>query len=273
MNPNDILKKATNILIELQKNSIWENELISKAPPVLWFGNSKSLKPKIVTIGANPSRWEFLDTNKLKSKHIEKAVYEKYYLINKRFYHLTNGEFYDTIITSEKVQNDIISSYDSYFSVNPYTRWFGKSIDPYRVEGALRGMGASFYESDSNLSAIHIDLFPFPTMSDYMKIKLQVDTYILKQVRNQEVFNSILEYLQPTLLLIFGKSNFSTFSNLFSLGRTTYFNFNSGKITCNVWQTTFRSWKVIGLSVNLGNPYGFYKIDLKNLGKYLLPMI
>jgi len=28
-------------------------------PPILWFGNMESDKPKIVTIGANPSNREF----------------------------------------------------------------------------------------------------------------------------------------------------------------------------------------------------------------------
>ena len=32
-----------------------------RCPPILWFGNARSPKPKVLTIGANPSCWEYLD--------------------------------------------------------------------------------------------------------------------------------------------------------------------------------------------------------------------
>ena len=35
------------------------HELLPKAPPVLWFGNNLTKKEKIVTIGANPSAYNF----------------------------------------------------------------------------------------------------------------------------------------------------------------------------------------------------------------------
>jgi hypothetical protein len=36
-----------------------QGDFLPKTLFVLCFGNSKSNKPKILTIGANPSRWEF----------------------------------------------------------------------------------------------------------------------------------------------------------------------------------------------------------------------
>jgi len=61
MNEHDILIEATNKLITLSLKKDWGNELLLKVPPVMWFGDSKCEKEKILTIGANPSRWEFLN--------------------------------------------------------------------------------------------------------------------------------------------------------------------------------------------------------------------
>jgi hypothetical protein len=258
MNPNEILVKATKLLIQLDTNPAYKNELLAKAPPVLWFGNSQSNKPKIVTIGANPSRSEFLDKNFKKDSPKKKSEYEKKYLPHKRFYHLSENESYESIIKSKILQDKITSSYNHYFYQNPYTKWFGSNKDTsYSVEGVLRGMGASYYDNDSKYSAIHIDLFPYPTISDYTKIKSPIDTDILKQPTNQEVFQSILEFLNPKFILIFGITNLKTFAKLYSIDLSNPTKFTNKKASCNLWKISYQNWKGIGLSVNLGNPRGF----------------
>lgn len=65
MTIDDLLIEATKKLIQIDGIIDWQNELLSKAPPVLWFGNSKSEKPKILTMGANPSRWELNKSGKI----------------------------------------------------------------------------------------------------------------------------------------------------------------------------------------------------------------
>ena len=59
----ELLQKAINKQNELLLLKGWKDELLSLAPPVLWFGNSNNNKAKIITIGANPSRSEFLNGN------------------------------------------------------------------------------------------------------------------------------------------------------------------------------------------------------------------
>ena len=56
-----LLIEATKKLLSLRQHDDWAKELPRRAPPILWFGNARSQKPKILTIGANPSRWEYLD--------------------------------------------------------------------------------------------------------------------------------------------------------------------------------------------------------------------
>ena len=73
----ELLVKALKKQHELFKIDYWASELLEFSPPVLWFGDSNK-KEKIVTVGANPSRREFLD--KRNGKYIVES--------NQRFYHL-----------------------------------------------------------------------------------------------------------------------------------------------------------------------------------------
>ena len=113
-------------------------------------------------------------------------------------------------------------------------------------------------------------LFPYPTISDYTKIKSQIDTDILKQPTNQEVFQSLLESLDPKFILIFGITNLNTFSNLYSIDLSNPTKFKNKKASCNLWKISYQNWKGNGLSVNLGNPRGFDSVGLNELGKSLL---
>ena len=113
-------------------------------------------------------------------------------------------------------------------------------------------------------------LFPYPTISDYIKIKSQIDTDILNQPTNQEVFHSLLEFLNPKFILIFGITNLKTLSNLYSIYLSNPTKFTNKKASCNLWKISYQNRKGMGLSVNLGNPRGFDSVDLNELGKSLL---
>jgi hypothetical protein len=56
----DLLAEAIRKQFELCKDPFWAAEIPVLCPPVLWFGNHRK-EEIIVTVGANPSRWEFLD--------------------------------------------------------------------------------------------------------------------------------------------------------------------------------------------------------------------
>ncbi len=58
---DELLIEATKKLLRLRQKVGWAKELPHRCPPILWFGNARSPKPKVLTIGANPSRWEYLD--------------------------------------------------------------------------------------------------------------------------------------------------------------------------------------------------------------------
>jgi hypothetical protein len=270
---DEILIEAAIKNIYLSKIPDWENELLAKAPPVLWFGNSKSDKDKIVTIWANPSRWEFLDQKEMKpiSEPYLKTHYERYYLKKTRFYHIPSSQNYEHILSVRELRELIVESFDNYFINEPY-KWFGKKKhDSYNAEGLLRGFGASYFEIDTLLRACHIDFFPFATISDFTKIKAITFRDVFANNWASSIVNQILHYLKPKYILIFGKTNFEYFAEYFGgilIGKSNWVS-RTGKGKCNIWLANYNNIEVIGLSVNLGNPKGFDASGLQELGRHL----
>jgi hypothetical protein len=81
-----------------------------------------------------------------------------------------------------------------------------------------------------------------------------------------------LEYLNPEIILVFGNSNFKYFSERFLniQDKISGIPFKAEKGSCTIWKTNYLNRKLIGLSVNLGNPRGFDKAGLRELGKKLI---
>src|SRR6266849_5303409 len=149
-NSHAMLIDATRKLIELHDEPKWSTQLPSRCPPVLWFGNATSSKPKVLTIGANPSRREFLaDSSAQAMEKVRQSGNQSLlsYLepSHHRFRLLSGSERLMDILGSEKLQGQILTAYNGYFTRNPYKTWFGHNRDDsYNVEGFLRGFGASY---------------------------------------------------------------------------------------------------------------------------------
>lgn len=248
----------------------WASELLAKAPPVLWFGNSKSEKPKVLTLGANPSRWEFLDESKM-VRPATKSMYEKTYLAQQRFLHLADNQQYGDILTDPELRNEILHSYDCYFNKNPY-HWFGMNkANSYNAEGLLRGLDASYFEQDTKYRACHIDLFPFATISNFNEIQEIAERDILSDSGIKNLVGNLVDLFKPEVIVVFGKSNFAHFRKYFDIRDAVLYHWESTgyKGKCSYWICKYHSYKVIGLSVNLGNPIGFDAQGIKDLGEFL----
>lgn len=275
MNEHEILIEATKKLIDINNSEDWKNELLSKAPPVLWFGNSNKNKEKVLTLGANPSRWEFLDQSSVKascSKPYQKSCYEGKYLSKQRFYHLEENESYNDILKDKKLRDKIIDSLDQYFMQNPY-KWFGSNKDnSYNVEGVLRGLNASYFESDHQLGACHIDIFPFATITDFNQIQRITKRDILDDLWAKNVVDQILNYFNPKLIFVFGRTNFNYFCTYFGINARKGMKWKTtldGKGKCEIWHSEYGEFKVVGVSTNLGNPNGFDAKGLRELGTFI----
>lgn len=274
---NDLLIEATKKLIDISKIPAWKNEILLKAPPVVWFGDINSSKKKILTFGANPSREEFLKDNKNEAKEKIKKGLPLKYLENKRFYQLSTHENYRDIIYDTKLQNKIIESYNEYFKTGNSYKWFGKEKSgnslSYNVEGFLNSLNCSYFDNNNTFQGIHIDLFPFPTISNFKEITSIFERDIEKWAK---IFiDKLIKRIQPEYIFIFGLTNFNHFKNLYQInvGGQLPFEYkkNNGNFCrANYWLIKSNSLKIIGLSTNLGNPKGFTKVCLSEFGKAIL---
>lgn len=253
---NAILKQN-----QLFTDPYWATELLPFAPPVLWFGDLRSDLPKIVTIGANPSRREFLP-----SANANQNVYNNYLVgQNARFY-VSNIQFTNLPYISNQILDQIIKSYNDYFSVNPYRTWFG-SNDGGKVEAFINGLGASFYNNNYDYRGIHIDLFPFATMSDYRSIFNLCNNSLFQTNWAQNFLIDLIKRISPEKLIIFGISNYRSILNIFNKHNVTPRQFSVGTKICDVYYNSIGvNQPLIGLRINLGNPIGWSRQELIQLG-------
>lgn len=254
----------------LFESNEWSQQLLSFAPPVLWFGDINVPKPKIITIGANPSRSEFLKGSK---KIINATEYSDLKYLNdseKRFFHLSKP-IYDCNI-NEIPFSEIIEGYNKYFwkGSKPYARWFGRKG---KVEGLINGLDASFYSNDIYaFQALHLDLFPFATLKDFTSIQSSVDNDLFSDNWSKKMLENLIKNIEPKLIVVFGLTNRNYFEKIFS----DSLNFSKDNMyeTKNNLRTnykigTFKNIKYVGLSTNFGDPKCFRTEDVNSVGQFV----
>ena len=256
----ELLIEAFRKQFELRQSDYWANELLEYSPPVLWFGDS-SRKEKIVTIGANPSRREFLDSRDGRYLSASK----------RRFHHLRTSDNSD-ILEDEETLSRIIQSFDSYYHRNPYRTWFGRPRGS-KVEGFLNGLGASLYGLES-VGAVHADLIPFVTMSDFSKLNEHLlKTDLFRGGWAKSFFDKLMEFLNPSMIIAFGRTNAGWFSRYYErleLDRTFHSN-GKRRVLYGIsdYRIHDRDIPLVELSVNLGNPIGFTREMLNEFGAFV----
>jgi hypothetical protein len=278
---NSMLLDATRKLLELHDDPQWAIQLPQRCPPVLWFGNATSSKPKVLTIGANPSRQEFLLDSSVQALEKVLRLSGDQSLLSyreppgNRFRLLCGRETLADILTSEKLQKQVIDRYNKYFTGNPYTIWFGHDCDDsYKVEGFLRGFGASYYDGNTvPQQAIHIDLFPFATLDDFGRIKAMAKAAFFADGWARCLLSRLVEYLSPAALVLFGRTNCEYFGRYVdrSVSCISWQSFGAGKYL--IGRSERFGVPVVGLSTNLGNPRGFDASELREYGKRLGQLI
>ena len=281
-----LLEEASKKLIELSRHPEFSTELLSKAPPVLWFGNNTTTKEKIVTIGANPSREEFLSENKFKAgqRLLNEGTFKYLEQNLNRFKILNESQNWIDIIDNKALQEEILTSYNNYFIKNPY-KWFGKKssgqVLSYNVEGFINALDSSFYEGDKRYQCLHIDLMPFPTVSDFTTILKESEKHIFDNGWAKEFLSKLVDEIDPKFMIVFGRTNFKYLKKYLEIKpseieKTSVFNAlteNGKKSSAEYCIMKYKNINVIGLSVNLGNPKGFSKKTLHELGKSIFQQI
>jgi len=256
----EFLVEALKKQRELLKINYWASELLELSPPVLWFGNSEN-KDKVATVGANPSRREFLDGR------------DGQYLRGpkQRFYHLKTNDIQE-VLEDERTLRLIVDSYNRYFHQNPYMAWFGRPGGS-KVEGFLNALGASLYGTEP-IGAVHTDLIPFATMNNFSKLnksRLKRDFFECGWASN--FFDKLIKYLNPSTIIVFGKRNAKYFDEYYQrivLNKSFIVNEKqSVKYGISYYDLGHKTIPLVGLSLYLGDPYGFTKEMLSAFGAFI----
>ena len=178
MRKSRISSEIKNMLKEHYNRFKNKDFVVKPSFPILYFGNLERYSKsgiRVVTVGKNPSYWEFFDG----CKYSTKLRFPKW-----------NGDF-------ERIEDTL----NPYFETNPYTKWFGT------YEYVLEGMGASYggkYDDKQRFIniAIHTDicspLATSPTWNDIeggCKKELSKDGF--------KIWCELIEsVLQPNIILI-----------------------------------------------------------------------
>ena len=277
-----LLIEATKKLLWLWQQDGWAKELLSRRwPPILWFGNARSPKRKILTIGANPSRWEYLDNScrgdlKMYKKTGDESLLKKLCHLDKPRFRVLDeaSESLERILADRTVRGEIVQGYNDYFSSNPYHLWFGHpKEDSYKVEGFLRGLGASFYTAETMpYQAIHIDLLPFATLSNFGEIRQQMASAdLFDSGWARQTVASLGRLFHPMAIIVFGKTNACYLAKHVdgSVSRLPWIQYPGAGASYQIGAAEALGAKIIGLSVNLGNPRGFDSAGIHDFGSHV----
>jgi hypothetical protein len=137
------MEKTLSTLIErFHKGTLSRSKVIPWSCPVPSFGDPS--RSRVATLGLNPSNREFVDD-----------AGEELDGEERRFHTLKSLGLCCWSEADEEHLDLIAESCHSYFSRNPYDRWFKK------LDDLISGTQASYY--GTFLSACHLDLIPYAT--------------------------------------------------------------------------------------------------------------
>lgn len=168
-------------------NDVKDSELVvSNSIPILFFGDLEAYlnsPMKIVTVALNPSDKEFSETRFVTSEDV-----------------LTNTKSY-------------ASTLSSYFSFNPYTRWFNN------FEKLLHHLKSSYYPENnrptfpndpktpiSNI-VLHTDICsPIATAKTWSKLKSKTEKEFREklQANGKVIWSELISVLRPDIILVSG---------------------------------------------------------------------
>ena len=182
---------VTSLIDQLAEGALLENEVIPWSCPVPVFGNLTGAW--LATIGINPSNREFVDRN---GEELSGQC--------QRFHTLDSLGLKTWEDADTRHLEDILESYLSYFTWNPYHIWFNK------LEYVLNGAKASYF--DSRIGACHIDLVPYATYRKWGELTGRQRSLLLEVTSH--VVGTILRDSPLEILILNGRSVVKTFASI-----------------------------------------------------------
>ncbi len=228
---NELIEKALAKRKELLTliDSKGEQYFKSEAPPVLWFGNLNSEKPKVVVISANPNNPQRI---------IKEVSIEEF-----------NGYFKKDKVADwfGKKESDIKNG---------------------RIEDFLKGLGASFYDRGGDYDqAIHIDLLPFATTDSFRDIASELMKINgLREYINEHI-RELIELIKPKLVIVNGVTNKDYFLECIETKQIMEKEIDK-PVKVTIWQyEDINGAKVIAISRNMGSYCFVNKESLYSIGE------
>jgi hypothetical protein len=139
----------TTLIDRLESPSVSTADVITWGCPVPSFGDLSN--SQVATLGLNPSNREFVDEH---GDELEGPL--------RRFHTLKSLGLTRWADVDARHLRLILQSCNSYFSGNPYDRWFK------RLDQIVVGARASFY--DGSRGACHLDLIPYATTRKWTEL-------------------------------------------------------------------------------------------------------
>lgn len=271
-----LLRKSIEKQNDLKdEKETWDRDLPNRCPPVLWFGESTGARPAVVTVAANPSHKEYLKASRSELASVNSsAEHSSLEPVAERRLHVPDQRMKDLLEDDAELEG-ILDGYDAYFERNPYTRWFGKDAeDSYRVEGFLRGFGASYYDDNGREKTVHVDLVPFCTLRSLGDIERRVEADLFEESGPDrerwapDFLEELVELLNPEILIVFGETTVRHFERHFdkSLHGTSWKSCPNQPACYKMDYSGTLDRPIIRLGTNLGNPMGFDKKGLRDYG-------
>jgi hypothetical protein len=154
--------------------------LVKPSIPILFFGDSDryfASQLKVITLGLNPSRVEFPESDRFLRFESARGVYPR----------ILEGMYYDEYLRALK----------GYFQRppnDPYEKWFN-SFEPL-----LRGLDCSYYQGAAN-TALHTDLCsPLATDPTWSKLPRDVQRRLFDD--GAPLWHSLVRWLSPDLIVV-----------------------------------------------------------------------
>lgn len=173
----------------INSNALIDTDILPWSTPIPVFGDIS--RCKVATLGLNPSNLEFTDN-------------DGHELVgtNRRFHTLNSLKIKDWNNTNEKHVEKIIKTYQDYFQVNPYDRWF-KSLDII-----LNEINVSYYDTEKH--ACHLDLVPYATKTKWGKLRQAQQKRLVSSTCNS--LATLLYNSKIQVLILNGASVINNFS-------------------------------------------------------------
>jgi len=172
---DDIIQKSWQTYAQFEDQSF----LVKPSIPILFFGDSKqyfSSEVKVITVGKNPSRFEFPEKDRFFRFSKAHGIYPG----------IVEGRYYD----------EYLQAINGYFHTppnHPYEPWFNS------FEHVLAGLDGSYYGNAPN-TALHTDLCsPLATNPTWSNLPSEAQQRLLEQ--GTCLWHSLVEWLSPDLII------------------------------------------------------------------------